>query len=247
MIAPADLTEETGAGRSASGPGSASGLGSGSGSEDLLGELAGYGPVSTVDIREHAARASHFEKVTTNTETGEVLAVDRYRPSEEMRRRLRARDRRCRFPGCRVPVHRCDLDHTIDAAKGGLTATDNLAHLCRGHHLLKHHSDWGVEQQSGGILKWVSPTGRGYLDRPPGAYEPPMRRRAPGGPVSGSESDPGTGPGSGPDPESGPRSDRYPRSARAPRLGESSSSRRVSRVHFEPVSVSEDVEAEQKF
>ena len=100
--------------------------------------------------------------------TGEVLTVDRYRPSEQMRRMLRARDRHCRFPGCRVPASRCDIDHTLDAQYGGATATDNLAHLCRGHHTLKHHTGWRVEQRTGGVLEWTSPTGRTRQTGPPG-------------------------------------------------------------------------------
>jgi hypothetical protein len=99
---------------------------------------------------------------------GTVLAVDRYRPSARMRRYLAARDQHCRFPGCRAPLARCDLDHTVDAALGGATATDNLAHLCRGHHTLKHHGGWRVRQNDDGALEWRSPTGRGYRERPPG-------------------------------------------------------------------------------
>jgi len=68
-----------------------------------------------------------------------------------------------------VPVSRCDIDHTVDAALGGETSTANLAHLCRGHHTLKHHTDWRVAQDSGGGLLWTSPTGRVHVDRPPGA------------------------------------------------------------------------------
>ncbi|MBO1902737.1 DUF222 domain-containing protein [Leucobacter weissii] len=153
-------------------------------------ELSGYGPISmrtdqagnTTDGSTASdgimAEAGTWEVVTTHPDTAEVLSVDRYRPSEQIRRRLGIRDRRCRFPGCRVPVQRCDLDHTVDAAHGGPTSTFNLAHLCRGHHTLKHHSDWAVTQETGGVLRWRSPTGREYLDRPPGA--PPPTARAPG-------------------------------------------------------------------
>lgn len=191
LIAPIDLTgSHTGnAGTETVGSGSRSGtsstetgtgrIGAYAGAADLLGELAGYGPISSRDLLEHAARATRFERVETNPATGEVLSVDRYRPSERMRRVLAARDRHCRFPGCRVPVHRCDLDHTVDAAKGGPTSTDNLAHLCRSHHMLKHGSDWNVEQDDRGALAWSSPTGRSYVDRPPGMHEPPLRRRIP--------------------------------------------------------------------
>lgn len=91
----------------------------------------------------------------------------RCRPGEQMRRMLRARDLHCRFFGCRAPAYRCDIDHTIDAAKGDPTSTDNLAHLCRGHHTLKHHGGWSVSQNKAGVMHWRSPTGRSYADRPP--------------------------------------------------------------------------------
>lgn len=144
--------------------------------DGLLGELAGYGPISMHELRDFAAIASHHEKVAVNRTTGEVLSVKRYRPSDEIRRFIGVRDRRCRFPGCRVPGHRCDIDHTVDAAKGGSTATDNLGLLCRAHHTLKHRSDWEVQQQRAGVLVWTSPGGRKRVDRPPGMHEPPLRR-----------------------------------------------------------------------
>lgn len=131
-------------------------------------ELVGFGPIGDDVARGIAAETAQWDRVAVRQGTGEVIAVDRYRPSEQMRRMLGARDRQCRFPGCRVPASRCDIDHTVDAALGGPTSTDNLAHLCRGHHVLKHHGEWRVAQESGGTLRWTSPTGREYVDRPPG-------------------------------------------------------------------------------
>ncbi len=131
--------------------------------------LGGYGPISPDTARDLAAETPIWELIRTNEATGEVLSVERYRPSEAMRRLLRVRDQRCRFIGCRRSAIECDLDHTIDAAKGGPTATTNLASLCRGHHTLKHHTGWRVSQRRDGTLDWVSPTGRGYTDRPPGS------------------------------------------------------------------------------
>ena len=107
----------------------------------------------------------------THPVTGAILAVDRYRPGEDLKRLLRVRDEHCRFPGCRMPAHRCDLDHTHDAALGGDTCDGNLAHLCRRHHTLKHATPWTVRQRPGGILEWTSPTGRTYTDTP----EPVLR------------------------------------------------------------------------
>ena len=40
-----------------------------------------------------------------------VAGADRYRPSASLAKRVRARDRRCRFPGCAVAAVFCDLDH----------------------------------------------------------------------------------------------------------------------------------------
>lgn len=142
-------------------------LGGGADADAAPGELVGRTPIDAETARRLAGAATAWDRVLTHPITGAVLAVDRYRPSEEQRRFLRARDERCRFPGCRMPVHRCDVDHTDDAARGGPTAICNLAHLCRRHHSLKHASDWTVRQRPDGTLEWTSPTGRVHLDRPP--------------------------------------------------------------------------------
>ncbi|SBS72720.1 HNH endonuclease signature motif containing protein [uncultured Microbacterium sp.] len=133
--------------------------------------LAGYGPIDGDTARALAAGATGWERVMTSPLTGDVLAVDRYRVTAGLQRFLRARDEHCRFPGCRKPVWRCDVDHTHDAARGGTTRPENLAHLCRRHHTLKHASAWTVEQTSPGVLVWTSPSGRRHTDRP----EPTVR------------------------------------------------------------------------
>ena len=129
--------------------------------------LAGYGPVHPDTVRRLAAHAPGWDRVLTDAFTGTVLAVERYRPSAQLRRFLGARDETCRFPGCRRPAHRCDIDHTIDAVIGGATEVGNLAHFCRRHHTLKHQTAWVVRQIGGGVVEWRGPTGRTYRDRPP--------------------------------------------------------------------------------
>lgn len=129
-------------------------------------ELIGYGPIDTRTAARIAATADAWERISVD-DAGGIVSVDRYRPSPQMKRLLAARDLHCRAPGCRVPASRCDIDHTVDAAMGGPTSTDNLAHLCRGHHTLKHHSDWSVSQARDGEMRWTSPTGREHIDRPP--------------------------------------------------------------------------------
>lgn len=130
-------------------------------------ELQGYGPVSIDAARPVIASRSQWDLLTVCSHTGTVIRTDSYRPAKPQERFLVARDGHCRFPGCVAPTHRSEIDHTFDAALGGHTATDNLAHLCRRHHTLKGNSDWTVEQRAGGVLDWTSPTGRTYTDRPP--------------------------------------------------------------------------------
>ena len=132
-------------------------------------ELAGRYPIDPSTARALAGHATGWERVLADPITGCVLAVDRYTPSAEMKRFLRARDQHCRFPGCRQPAHRCDRDHTLDYALGGETRTCNLACLCKRHHTLKGETGWTVRQLGGGVLEWTSPGGHVYIDRPPPA------------------------------------------------------------------------------
>ncbi|MGM7678213.1 DUF222 domain-containing protein [Microbacterium sp. A94] len=130
--------------------------------------LEGVGPIDPDTARILAGNAPGWDRVMTDPISGAVLAVDRYRPSEEMRRHLRARDRRCRFPGCRITARKTDDDHTVDHALGGATDIDNLSGKCRRHHVTKHHTPWKVKQLPGGVLEWTSPIGHVYVDRAPG-------------------------------------------------------------------------------
>ncbi|MBB2975925.1 hypothetical protein FHX49_001492 [Microbacterium endophyticum] len=136
------------------------------GAWDAAGDLAGYGPANPDTLRDIAGRTGTWDRVLTDPVSGGVVAVETYRPTAEMRRFLRVRDEHCRFPGCRMAPWRSDIDHTIDAARGGATVHTNLAHLCRRHHVLKHQTTWSVTQLDSGKLKWVSPTGRAYIDTP---------------------------------------------------------------------------------
>jgi hypothetical protein len=129
-------------------------------------ELTGHAPIDTATALRLAGTASGWDRVLTHPVTGTVLAVDRYRPTDHLKRVLRVRDEHCRFPGCRIPTQRCDIDHTIAREHDGPTELGNLAHLCRRHHTLKHHSAWRVRQTPDGVLHWTSPTGRRYPDQP---------------------------------------------------------------------------------
>lgn len=128
--------------------------------------LAGYGPIDRDTACVLAAAAPGWDRVMYHPHSGLPMAVDRYRASAALKRFLRARDERCRFPGCPHRPRRSDIDHTIDRALGGKTSDDNLAHLCRRHHTLKHATVWRVRQLGNGVLEWTSPTRRRYVDKP---------------------------------------------------------------------------------
>lgn len=141
------------------------------GADDDPAELDGHGALHPDVARELAARNTGWSRLFLDP-SGMVVETDTYTPTEGMRRFLRARDRHCRFPGCRMPVHRCEIDHNHDHAKGGTTALDNLAHFCRNHHTLKHPDipvahRWTAQQEKDGSVTWHSPLGRDYADSPP--------------------------------------------------------------------------------
>ncbi|MHA7281816.1 DUF222 domain-containing protein [Arthrobacter sp. TMS2-4] len=141
------------------------------GVDDAPADLEGYGPVPADIARRLAAHAPSFTRLLTHPETGAVLSVGRstYSVPSDLKKWLRVRDRTCRHPGCGIPAARCELDHTTPWSRGGPTSHDNLAHLCRRHHMLKSEGIWRYHQPTPGTLVATSPAGRTYACDP----EPP--------------------------------------------------------------------------
>jgi hypothetical protein len=132
--------------------------------------LEGYGPIDAETARRLVSDCTSLQRLLTHPVTGAELVLDRtrYRVTEELRTWLRVRDGGCRFPGCGRRAGACDIDHTQDFALDGLTAHNNLAHLCRSHHTVKHSTSWSVRQhpKRAGDLEWTSPLGRRYVTEP---------------------------------------------------------------------------------
>ena len=77
-----------------------------------------------------------------------------------------ARDGTCRFPSCRQPAWRTDLDHTVPYEAGGRTCACNLGALCRTHHLTKQLPGWTLRQPQPGTFAWTTGLGRQYTITP---------------------------------------------------------------------------------
>jgi hypothetical protein len=131
---------------------------------DNPGQLAGYGAIPASVARSLAADGT-WRRLVTDPVDGHLLDYGRtvYRPPQALIDYLTARDRTCRFPGCRQPAWRADLDHAEAWDSGGSTSADNLGVLCRRHHRLKTHHGWQIESRPDGSCLWTSPTGHTYL------------------------------------------------------------------------------------
>ena len=148
--------------------------------------LDGYGAITAEMALVIASCARSLSLVLIDPKTGSPLHVSArrsYRPRQSLRDSVTTLFETCRFPSCRQPAWRCDLDHRAafdheDPERGGATTDDNLDPLCRRHHRMKHHSDWAAVRAPDGSMTWISPTNHRYIDHPremtlPGEFERP--------------------------------------------------------------------------
>ena len=127
------------------------------------GQLAGYGAIPA-SVARALASDGKWKRFITDPQTGALLDYGRetYQPPQALIDFLIARDRTCRFPGCRRSAALSDLDHAQSWEEGGTTSLDNLGALCRRHHLLKTHGGWAIESRADGSCTWTSPLGKIY-------------------------------------------------------------------------------------
>ncbi len=137
------------------------------GLDDQPGELPGFGPIPA-DLARLLAGNATWRRILTDPTSGAILDVGRtrYRPPADLDSHVRSRDRTCTFPGCRVPAHVCDLDHTVPFPLGP-TADHNTGAECRHHHRGKHEAGWTLVQPRPGHFTWTLPTGHTYTTKPP--------------------------------------------------------------------------------
>jgi hypothetical protein len=108
--------------------------------QDLRDRAAGRGlladgtEVSAGELRRLACDAGFVPVVLGGK--SEILDLGRMRrlASPALRHAVALRDGHCAFPGCEVPLHRCELHHIRPWQDGGPTSLENLVALCVRHH-----------------------------------------------------------------------------------------------------------------
>ena len=128
------------------------------------GQLAGYGVLPAQIVRALASEGK-WRRFITDPNTGTLLDYgrDSYQPPQDLVDYLIARDRTCRFPGCRQSAARADIDHAEAWEDGGETSAANLGALCRRHHRMKTHGGWKLTSSEDGSCNWESPDGHRYF------------------------------------------------------------------------------------
>ncbi|MFC6317918.1 HNH endonuclease signature motif containing protein [Corynebacterium gerontici] len=148
----------------------------------LMCMVLGAGAKVTINLYEdkagvlHTASGHRFDqeeaeliREQANTRTLErPVATKRYRFSEKMRAFIAARDAHCRYPGCSVPHHQCDIDHVLEYNRGGVTSVENAQLLCRHHHNLKTAKLVRARIEESAEVVWAYPNGTQCVTQPEG-------------------------------------------------------------------------------
>jgi hypothetical protein len=92
--------------------------------------------------------------------------VNRYEPSDRLRRLVQIRDHECTFPPCSRPACESDFEHATPYDQGGRTDACNAGARSRRCHQVKQMQGWKVTQPRPGWHVWTTPTGRTYVQEP---------------------------------------------------------------------------------
>jgi hypothetical protein len=145
------------------------------GAETLVGadtnaaEIDGYGPISPdhADTLISRAHRAFYRRLITDPLDDTLTHRDprRRRFDGPLAGYLRARDRRCRQPGCDCRIR--DLDHVVEHQHGGPTVPENGQGICRRSHTFKSLPGWKVTRTKDGDLRWRTATGHTYTSKTP--------------------------------------------------------------------------------
>ena len=103
-------------------------------------------------------------------------------PPAWMARRIRRRDKGCRFAGCSARLG-VQIHHIEWWEWGGHTDEDNLVSLCPRHHHLVHEGGWSIRGDPRAAVEFVKPDGSVLATGPPGLRDD-INKRLFGGPAA---------------------------------------------------------------
>ncbi len=123
---------------------------------DACSDVDRIGPVAPSTVRRLACDGLVGRIVRHGSE---ILDVGRRRrlATPAQRRAVRARDGGCVFPECDAPREWCDVHHLHGWADNGPTDLDNLALLCRRHHVACHEGRWTLRRRPDTTMEAIPP------------------------------------------------------------------------------------------
>ncbi|CAM3227825.1 HNH endonuclease signature motif containing protein [Nocardioides dubius] len=137
------------------------------------------GPILIEQLTEWLKRHGSIASITPVIDLNRTGSVDRHDPPPWMAEQVRLRDQHCVFPHCTRSSADADLDHIdpydagTDELRGppGQTNPENLAPLCRRHHLAKTFAGWRYVRNRDGTYTWTNKHGHTWLVTPLGTIQ----------------------------------------------------------------------------
>ncbi len=119
--------------------------------DELRCDIEGFGPIPRITAERLTCDCAVSRVVMRGG--SEVLDYGRRTRvvPRRLRRLVRLRDEHCQFPGCREAAQWCDVHHLVHWLAGGETNLDNLALLCRRHHVVCHEGGWKLARGPDGL------------------------------------------------------------------------------------------------
>ncbi|CAM3280366.1 HNH endonuclease signature motif containing protein [Nocardioides dubius] len=140
--------------------------------DDLtLADTDRLGPILIEQLTDWLQRHGSIATVTPVIDLNRTGSVDRHDPPAWMAEQVRLRDPHCVFPHCTRSSADADLDHIDPYDTGpnelrgppGQTRLENLAPLCRRHHLAKTFAGWSYVRNRDGTYTWHNKHGHTWL------------------------------------------------------------------------------------
>ncbi|CAM3288102.1 HNH endonuclease signature motif containing protein [Nocardioides dubius] len=137
------------------------------GADDLaLADTDRLGPILIEQLTDWLKRHGSIATVTPVIDLNRTGSVDRHDPPPWMVELVRERDQHCVFPHCTRSSADADLDHITaydETGPPGQTNPENLAPLCRRHHLAKTFAGWRYVRNRDGTYTWHNKRGHTWL------------------------------------------------------------------------------------